>query len=241
MVGDDLGGGPALRGGLLLPDRHAEDVVDVPVRVDGGVEAGGAPGADVVVDDLGQRGAAGVDQDEAVLGGERGDVGEGGAEADAVGDLDEAADVVDGVEGGRRELAVPEAVGDGEDVRWHGPPRAFGRRPFATPALEALEWRPGSPCGAGAPAPAPGPGPGRRPPRRCRCRRVAPSALPSSMPFSNWFLAEPRLRASLGMAAPPKRSTTRTMATMSRSGPKMSASMMFSFTWVQRAVNWVPG
>ena len=55
VVGDDLGGGPALRGGLLLPDRHAEDVVDVPVGVDGGVEAGRAPGADVVVDDLGQR------------------------------------------------------------------------------------------------------------------------------------------------------------------------------------------
>ena len=122
VVRDDLGGGPALGQRLLLPDRHAEDVVDVPVGVDGGVEAVRAPGADVVVDDLGQRGAAGVDEDEAVLGGEGGDVGEGGAEADAVGDLDEAADVVDRVEGGRRELAVPEAVGDGEDVRCHGPP-----------------------------------------------------------------------------------------------------------------------
>ena len=69
---------------------------------------------------------------------------------------------------------------------------------------------------------------------------VAPSAFPSSRPFSNWFLAEPRLRASLGMAAPPKRSTTRMMATMSRSGPKMSASMRFSFTWVHVAVNWDP-
>ena len=210
--------------GLRLPDRHAEDVVDVPVGVDGGVEAGRAPGADVVVDDLGQRGAAGVDQDEAVLGGERRDVGEGGAEADAVGDLDEAADVVDRVEGGRRELAVPEAVGDGQDVRWHGPPWAV--RVGADGAGIAAAGV------SAAPGPSTWVGAGRlvRAGRGASARRrvVAPrrSAFPSSMPFSNWFLAEPRLRASLGMAAPPKRSTTRTMATMSRSGPKMSASMM---------------
>ena len=127
VVRDDLGGGPALRRGLLLPDRHAEDVVDVPVGVDGGVEAGRAPRADVVVDHPGQRCAAGVDQDEAVPGGEGGDVGEGGAETHTVGDLDEAADVVDRMEGGGRDLAVPQAVGDGEDVRWHGPPGAAAR------------------------------------------------------------------------------------------------------------------
>src|SRR5580704_11129504 len=68
---------------------------------------------------------------------------------------------------------------------------------------------------------------------------AAPSAFPSSSPFSNWFLAEPRLRASFGMAAPPKRRTTSTMATMSRSGPKISASMRFSFTRVHVAVNWI--
>jgi hypothetical protein len=31
------------------------------------------------------------------------------------------------------------------------------------------------------------------------------------------------------------------MATMRRSGPKMSASMGFSFTRVHVAVNWAPG
>ena len=63
----------------------------------------------------------GVDQEEAVVGREGRHVGEGRAEADAVGDLDEAADVVDGVEGGSGELAVPEAVGDTQDVGGHGP------------------------------------------------------------------------------------------------------------------------
>src|ERR1700733_2544071 len=70
---------------------------------------------------------------------------------------------------------------------------------------------------------------------------VVLAVLPSSMPFSNWFLAEPRLRANLGMAAPPKRSTTRTMATINRSGPKMSASIRISFTRVHVAVNGIPG
>jgi hypothetical protein len=97
----------------------AEDVVDVAVRVDGGVEPRRAPGADVVVDDRGQRRAAGVDEEEPVAGLEGRDIGEGRAEADAVGDLDEAADVVDGVEGGGRELPAPETVSDREDVSGH--------------------------------------------------------------------------------------------------------------------------
>src|SRR6202012_3446302 len=71
---------------------------------------------------------AGVDEDEAVLGGERGDVGEGGAEAEAVGDLDEPTHVVDRVGGRRRQLAVPQAIGDAEDVRCHARTDGGGRR-----------------------------------------------------------------------------------------------------------------
>ena len=145
---------PAGRG-LLLPDRHPEDVVDVAVGVDGGVEAVRAPGADVVVDDLGQGCTAGVDEDEAVVGGEGRHVGEGGAEADPVGDLDEAAHVVDRVEGRRRDLAVPEAVGDGQDVRCHGPPRrarigARRRRSAGHAAARQAPWDFSSVEGAGA-------------------------------------------------------------------------------------------
>jgi hypothetical protein len=45
----------------------------------------------------------------------------------------------------------------------------------------------------------------------------------------------------LGIAAPPKRSTTRTMATINRSGPKMSASMRFSFARVHVGADCLPG
>ena len=236
VVGDDLGGGPALRGGLLLPDRHAEDVVDVAVRVDGGVEAVGAPGADVVVDDLGQRRAAGVDQDEAVLGGEGRDVGEGGAEADAVGDLDEAADVVDRVEGGGRDLAVPEAVGDGEDVRWHGPPRVVRRGPAGRASARQASRR----QAPGAFSSDDGAGVGGRRRRRtwsCRCRPSSPPPCPS------------RTRSWPSRGCGPAWGWRRRRRGARRDddghdeqvGTENVSQHEVSFTWVHVAVNCVPG
>ena len=76
---------------------HAEHVVDVPVRVDGGVQAGRTPTTAAPRGRPWPRGRPGVDEEEAVLGGERRHVGEGRDEADAVADLDEATEVVEGV------------------------------------------------------------------------------------------------------------------------------------------------
>ena len=217
MVGDDLWCAPSLLSRLLLPDRHPEDVVDVAVGVHGGVEARVAPAPDVAVDHLGQGQASGVHQDQPVVGVEGRDVGERRREADPVGDLDEPADVVDRVEVAvdtsprqRRSAMVRTSSGT-------LPLPAFaevtGRRPgvLSSPTCcrQASESARVRAC--------------RRPwPCRCSPRRlaVADAFLASPSPFSNSFLAEPRLRASLGMAAPPKRSTTTTMRTMITVGPR---------------------
>ena len=111
-----------------------------------------APGPDVVVDHLRQRRAPGVDEQQAVLGGEGRDVGEGGAEADPVGDLDEAAHVVDGMEGRRRDLAVPQALGDRQDVRSAWTPLGGSERRVrdrAVPGRAQAPWDFSSAEGAG--------------------------------------------------------------------------------------------
>ena len=123
MVGDHLRRLPPPFVRLLLPDGNAEDVVDVAVRVHGGVESGRTPAPDVAVHHRGQRQAAGVDENEAVPGLEGGHVGEGGGEADPVGYLDESADVVNGVHRGGRQLAPPEAIGNRQHVTRHVAPR----------------------------------------------------------------------------------------------------------------------
>ena len=74
---------------LGLEERDAEDVIDVPVRVDRGVERSLGPRPDLLVHRLGDEDPAGVDQHEAVVGLERADVRERRQERRALGDLDE--------------------------------------------------------------------------------------------------------------------------------------------------------
>ncbi len=128
LVGDDHRRRPAAGGGLLLPDRDAEDVVDVTVRVDRGVEPARRPRAQRGVHLAGDEGAPGVDEYEPVVGVDRRDVGEGGHEGDPVGDLghlrllpEGGRDVIAGGPG----LTAPEAVRGGEHVLvvGHGSPR----------------------------------------------------------------------------------------------------------------------
>src|SRR6202451_676271 len=58
----------------------------------------------------------------------------------------------------------------------------------------------------------------------------ASPVLPSFRPFSTSVFAEPRFRASFGMAAPPKMSTATTITTTNRSGPKISPkNTVYSF------------
>jgi predicted branched-subunit amino acid permease len=60
---------------------------------------------------------------------------------------------------------------------------------------------------------------------------VVPSVILAVLsPFSNSVLAEPKLRANFGIAAPPNISTATTMTTINRSGPKISPkNTAFSF------------
>ena len=56
------------------------------------------------------------------------------------------------------------------------------------------------------------------------------SFLASPNPFSNSFFAEPRLRASLGIAVPPNSRATTAMRTMNPSIPNISPTMMISLS-----------
>ncbi len=62
---------PALGRRLLLEHVDSEDVVDVPVRVDGRVEAARVPSPDLIVNAPRSELVAGVDEDEPVIGRER--------------------------------------------------------------------------------------------------------------------------------------------------------------------------
>src|ERR1019366_8191583 len=59
---------------------------------------------------------------------------------------------------------------------------------------------------------------------------VVDASLADFKPFSNSVLADPRLRANFGIAAPPKTNTATTITTINRSGPKISPkNTTFSF------------
>ncbi len=82
---------PAALGRLCLPDRYAEDMVDVAVRVHRGVQPLAAPPPQLVMHGRGDERAPRVDQHEAVLRAKRRHVRERGHERDAVADLGQAA------------------------------------------------------------------------------------------------------------------------------------------------------
>ena len=57
---------------------------------------------------------------------------------------------------------------------------------------------------------------------------IMSGALDSFSPFSNSPLADPRFRASFGMAEPPKSTAKTTMSTITPYTPKISASIAAS-------------
>ena len=116
LVGHDARGLPPFAAGLLVESGNPEDVVDVPVRVHGGVQPCGRPPANLVVDVPGGELAAGVDEHEPLTGRERAHVGERGQKGDAVVDRLEAARQPDRMVLRDRRLAPPELVGQREDV-----------------------------------------------------------------------------------------------------------------------------
>ena len=119
LVGDDGRRGPAPVRRLRFPGRQAADVVDVPVRVHGGVQPLAGPAPQLLMHSGGHERAPGVDQDQAVLGAEGRHVGEGRDERDAVTDLGQPAKVADRMVFAGRDLAAPEAVGQLQDVIGH--------------------------------------------------------------------------------------------------------------------------
>jgi hypothetical protein len=101
---------------LGLEQRHAEHVVDVAMAVDRRVEPLVRPRPQRGVDARSEELAAGVDQNEAVVGGDCADVGERRHERDTVGDLlDFGAHDPQRVVVADVQLAAPQPVGHIED------------------------------------------------------------------------------------------------------------------------------
>jgi hypothetical protein len=115
-VGDDPDVGPAVGRRLLLEGAGAEDVVDVAVGVHGRVEAGGVPLAHLGVDERGDERAAGVDEDQAVIGAEGRDVGERLEEGGALADLLELVGRGERVVVLDRDLAGDDAIGQVQEI-----------------------------------------------------------------------------------------------------------------------------
>src|SRR5439155_10016183 len=116
LVRDHVRRRPALRPGLLLEGRQAEDVIDVPVREDRGVKRAARPAADRRVELACERGAARVHQDQPRAGLEGGDVLEGRHEGDPRIQLLELVERGPGVAVGGREVPAPEALRNVADL-----------------------------------------------------------------------------------------------------------------------------
>ena len=126
------GGGPAVGARFFLVEVDAEHVVDVAVGEDRGVEAAARPAADRVVHRLGVEHAAGVDDDQPVVGVDRGRVGEGVDEGDAGLDLGQLPAGRERVVRRDGQRAGEQLVGEVED----GPSAARRRRSSAVVAAE---------------------------------------------------------------------------------------------------------
>ena len=128
LVRDHVRLRPALRPCLLLEGRQAEDVIDVPVREDRGVEGAAGPAADRRVELARERGAARVHQDQPRAGLEGGDVREGRHEGDPRIQLLELVERGPGVAVGGREVPAPEPLRDVRDLAHAALSSAEGRR-----------------------------------------------------------------------------------------------------------------
>ena len=142
LVGHYTGAGPAPAGRLLLEDGHAEDVVDVAVRVHGCVQRRARPAPELLMHLAGQERAPRVDQHHPVPG-KGADIGHRGHEGHAHRHLRQPALRRHRMVLGHVRLAPPQPVGeiqhverhDGERYRW----RAGGSRPGPGPTVETYE------------------------------------------------------------------------------------------------------
>ena len=128
LVRDHARRRPALPPCLLLEGRQAEDVVDVPVREDRGVERPAVPAADRGVELASERGAARVDQDQTRAGLEGRDVREGRHEGNPRIQLLELVERGPGVAVGGREVPAPEPLRDLADLAHAALSSAEGHR-----------------------------------------------------------------------------------------------------------------
>ena len=126
LVRDDPRSRPAVGRRFFIEWRNTEDVIDVSVRVHGGVQARGIPGAEPLVMHLREGEKAGVDQHEPIGRPKRIDVGQSGHEDRVRRDLFVRAGRPQRIDQRMRffdrDLAIPEALGRIEDAARHRQP-----------------------------------------------------------------------------------------------------------------------